>query len=78
MELLSDCQGVEGLLIQPLNDQVPGQQDSVELAVSTTTGPSQEGAVSFVLEPGTDATLRSLVQGGSRSVMGDCVLPIPK
>ncbi len=78
MALLSDCPGVEGLLIQPLGDQVPGQQDSAKLAVSTTTGPSQEGAVSFVLEPGTDATLRSLVQGASPSVMGDCVLPIPE
>ncbi|MCZ6768495.1 MAG: FAD:protein FMN transferase, partial [Acidobacteria bacterium] len=76
MALLSECQGVEGLLIQPLNDQVPGQQDSAELAVSITTGPSQEGAVSFVLEPGTNATLRSPAPGATPSVIGDCVLPM--
>ena len=76
MALLSDCQGVEGVLIQPLADQLPENQDSAELAVSTTTGLSQEGAVSFVLEPGTDATLRSPAQGEKPSEIGDCVLPI--
>ncbi len=76
MALLSDCPGVEGVLIQPLAGQLPEKQDSAELAVSTTTGLSQEGAASFVLEPGTDATLRSPAQGAKPFVIGDCVLPI--
>ncbi|MEE8349417.1 MAG: FAD:protein FMN transferase [Acidobacteriota bacterium] len=72
MTLLSQCQGVEGVLIQRSVDE----QESSQLAVSTTTGSNPEGAITFALEPETNAILRSWIEGSEASILPDCVFPI--
>lgn len=76
MALLSDCQNIEGLLVQPLGEQAEREQDSAPGIVIQTTVPTGEGAVSFVLESGTAATLRPVVEGEEPSSRSDCVWPI--
>ncbi len=76
MALLSDCEDVEGLLVQPLGEETEGEQDSAPRVVIQTTLPTREGAVSFVLESGTAATLRPAVEGTEPSSRSECVWPL--
>ena len=76
MALLSDCQGVEGVLIRWLGGKGEDEQDAARLAVSTTTESTQDGAVSFIFESGTAATLRSVKKRAESSALPDCVFPI--
>ena len=76
MALLSDCEDVEGLLVQPLGEEAEGEQDSAHRVVIQTTLPTREGAVSFVLESATAATLRPIVEGSVSSSLPDCVWPL--
>ena len=76
MALLSDCEDVEGLLVQPLGEEAEGEQDSAHRVVIQTTFPTREGAVSFVLESGTAATLRPAAEGTELSSMPECAWPL--
>ena len=76
MALLSECQEVEGLLVQPLGKRAEEEQDASHQVVIKTTVSTQGGAVSFVLESGTAATLLPPVEGAEPAAMPECVLPI--
>ena len=76
MALLSECQEVEGLLVQPLGKKAEEEQDASHQVVIKTTVSTQGGAVSFVLESGTAATLLPPVEGAEPAAMPECVLPI--
>jgi thiamine biosynthesis lipoprotein len=67
MALFSDCEDVEGLLVQP---------DSTHRLLIQTTLPTRKGSVSFVLESGTAATLRPTVEGTEPSSRPECVWPL--
>ncbi len=67
MALFSDCEDVEGLLIQP---------DSTHRLLIQTTLPTRKGSVSFVLESGTAATLRPTVEETEPSSRPECVWPL--
>ncbi len=72
MALLADCEGVQGVLIQPSGKEGEGAR----LMVSTTTGSPRDPAVSFVLEPGTTATLGPVQNRPAPPSLSDCVWPI--
>ena len=76
MALLSDCQGVEGVMIRWLGEKGKKKRDSAQLEVSTTIESTQDGAISLVFESGTAATLRSVDPRGEPSAIPDCVLPL--
>ena len=61
---------------QAEEDKGEAEQDSARLAVSTTTESTQDGAVSFIFESGTAATLRSVKKRAESSALPDCVFPI--
>ncbi len=76
MALLSDCEDIEGLLVQPLGEEAEGEQDSAHRVVIQTTFPTREGAVSFVLESGTATTLRPPAEETEPSSLSECVWPL--
>ena len=67
MALLSDCEDVEGLLVQP---------DSTHRLLIQTTLPTRKGSVSFDLESGVAATLRPASEGTEPSSTPECVWPL--
>lgn len=67
MELLLNCKGVEGVLVEP---------DSTDQVLVRTTLPPREGAVSFVLEPGIAATLQPVARRVELSSISECVWPL--
>jgi thiamine biosynthesis lipoprotein len=73
MALLSDCPGVEGVLIQRLGEVGEGNRDAAQLMVSTTTGSTREEAVSFLLESETATTLRTVQKRPEPPALPNCV-----
>jgi thiamine biosynthesis lipoprotein ApbE len=76
MALLSGCEDIEGLLVQPPGEEAQEGHDSAHRIVIQTTDPTREGAVSFVLESGTAATVRPTVEEAGPSSIPECVWPL--
>lgn len=76
MALLSNCKNIEGLLVQPPENEAEEKQDSTDRVVIQTTVPTREGAVSFVLVSETATTLRPAVKGTEPSSRPECVWPL--
>ena len=76
MALLANCEGVEGLVVEPSGDEGRGAGEAEELVVRMTTGPVTSEGVAFVLEPETSSTLRPREEPVDLSPVPECVLPV--